>query len=78
MTVAEIVSRLLYSECQKETFRPWSYDDYEKGWLVIQLVEEREGKGCLIDFALVSFDLLASDYAEIERRVTEWEKGKEE
>ena len=76
MTVAEIVKGLLRERPRTTSFGtefiPWSRDDYEKAWLVMKLIKENEYwsqyDGC------ANFNISPSDYAEIERRVREWEK----
>ena len=83
MTVAEIVKKLLKTpcigcngtklascpDCSGTGIEPWSQDDYEKAWLVIQLKQATTN-------IIPELGISPSDYAEIERRVREWEKGR--
>ena len=87
MTVTEIVKGLLdpnrrLSDAVQNN--PWSQDDYEKAWLVIQLVEERNqdmldhgslNRGeKLTQAAIATLGISPTDYAELERRVREWDR----
>ena len=59
MTIAEIVQDVLYSYPGL-----WDRHDYEKAWLVKQLARVKP---------LRSLQISPSDYAELERKVREWE-----
>ena len=82
MTVAEIVRALLQCQCDSPSEHwhtgshdSWSQDDYEKAWLVIRLIIEKwERLKSPLKIACEYCDISYSDYAELERRVREWEK----
>ena len=72
-TIAEIVKGLLHADCVGGASHPWTSHDYEKGWLVIQLMKERAMLHWSNDCE--DFNVLPTDYAKLERRVREWEKS---
>mgnify|MGYP001587963001 CR=1 FL=1 len=103
MTIAEIVAGLLKTpcigcngtklascpDCSGTGIEPWSKDDYEKGWLVVELIKAEAKEVCHwqrhthewcdggILTVLIGLRLSPSNvagYAELERRVREWEK----
>ena len=92
MTVAEIVRKLLAGDPRYHNHLEidedgkvhpiWSESDYEKAWLVMELISNNQrlydvihNKGWFTaqKKALKEHNISPSDYAELERRVREWE-----
>lgn len=80
MTIAEIVRGLIVETDLSPKI--WSQSDYKQAWLVRELFKAtriwyRDAYGTRNDDGLTLEDLSISptDYADIERRVREWEKN---